>query len=154
MIVSITRSVIHFKSAYQIIKAVVNPFLLMKTGFPCVPNSTLLSLQRSCFNYRESCYHYRDPVFITCLFYPVWDCSVFPKIFPICTTGGPPLKRKLLTRFPLPRFLAYVRVSGGISVTRGPQYSRVQLTQILCNTVFSKSLCTYHLILFLIFQNT
>ena len=33
-------------------------------------------------------------------------------------TGGPPL-----TRFPLTRFLAYVRVSGGISVSRGPQYS-------------------------------
>ena len=38
-------------------------------------------------------------------------------------TGGPPLTRKSLTRFPLPRFLAYVRVSGGISVSRGPQYS-------------------------------
>ena len=38
-------------------------------------------------------------------------------------TGGPPLTRKLLTRFPLPRFFAYVRVSGGISVSRGPQYS-------------------------------
>ena len=38
-------------------------------------------------------------------------------------TGGPPLTRKSLTRFPLPWFLAYVRVSGGISVSRGPQYS-------------------------------
>ena len=38
-------------------------------------------------------------------------------------TGGPPLTRKSLTRFPLTRFLAYVRVSGGISVSRGPQYS-------------------------------
>ena len=38
-------------------------------------------------------------------------------------TGGPPLTRKSLTRFPLPRFLAYVRVSGGISVSKGPQYS-------------------------------
>ena len=38
-------------------------------------------------------------------------------------TGGPPLTRKSLTRFPLPRFLAYVRVSGGISVSRGPQYT-------------------------------
>ena len=37
--------------------------------------------------------------------------------------GGPPLTRKSLTRFPLPWFLAYVRVSGGISVSRGPQYS-------------------------------
>ena len=36
---------------------------------------------------------------------------------------GPPLTRKSLTRFPLTRFLAYVRVSGGISVSRGPQYS-------------------------------
>ena len=32
-------------------------------------------------------------------------------------TGGPPLTRKSLTRFPLPQFLAYVPVSGGISVT-------------------------------------
>ena len=38
-------------------------------------------------------------------------------------TGGPPLTRKSLTRFPLTRFLAYVRVSEGISVSRGPQYS-------------------------------
>ena len=38
-------------------------------------------------------------------------------------TGGPPLTRKSLTRFTLTRFLAYVRVSGGISVSRGPQYS-------------------------------
>ena len=38
-------------------------------------------------------------------------------------TGGPPLTRKSLTRFPLTRFLAYVCVSGGISVSRGPQYS-------------------------------
>ena len=30
-------------------------------------------------------------------------------------TGGPPLTRKSLTRFPLPRFLAYVRASGGFS---------------------------------------
>ena len=37
--------------------------------------------------------------------------------------GGPPLTRKSLTRFPLTRFLAYVRVSGGISVSRGLQYS-------------------------------
>ena len=37
------------------------------------------------------------------------------------TTGGPPLTRKSLTLFPLPRFLAYVRVSGGISVSRGPK---------------------------------
>ena len=38
-------------------------------------------------------------------------------------TGGPPLTGKTPTRFPLPRFLAYVRVSGGTSVSRGPQYS-------------------------------
>ena len=38
-------------------------------------------------------------------------------------TGGPPLTQKSLTRFPLTCFLAYVRVSGGISVSRGPQYS-------------------------------
>ena len=38
-------------------------------------------------------------------------------------TGDPPLTWKLLTRFPLPRFFAYVRVSGGISISRGPQYS-------------------------------
>ena len=41
----------------------------------------------------------------------------------VTITGGPPLTRKSLTRFPLPRILAYVRVSGGISVSRGPQYS-------------------------------
>ena len=34
-------------------------------------------------------------------------------------TGGPPLTRKSLTRFPLPRFLAYVRASGGFSGSRG-----------------------------------
>ena len=38
-------------------------------------------------------------------------------------TGGPPLTRFPLTRFPLTQILAYVRVSGGISVSRGPQYS-------------------------------
>ena len=61
-------------------------------------------------------------------------------------TGGPPLTRKSLTRFPLPRFFAYVRVSGGISISRGP------LTQISCDRVFSKSqnapkvgtLCTHN----------
>ena len=30
-------------------------------------------------------------------------------------TGGPPLTRKSLTQFPLPRFLAYVCASGGFS---------------------------------------
>jgi len=39
-------------------------------------------------------------------------------------TGGPPLTRKSVTRFPLPRFLAYVRASRGLSVSLGPpQYS-------------------------------
>ena len=41
----------------------------------------------------------------------------------VVNTGGPPLTRKSLTRFPLPCCLAYVRVSGGISVSRGPRYS-------------------------------
>ena len=53
-------------------------------------------------------------------------------------TGGPPLTRKLLTRFPLTRFLAYVRVSGGILVLVG-DHSTVPLTRVSCNTVFSKS---------------
>ena len=52
-------------------------------------------------------------------------------------TGGPPLTRKSLTRFPLTRFLAYLRVSGGISISG--DHSTVPLTQISCNTVFSKS---------------
>ena len=43
------------------------------------------------------------------------------KYFP--HTGGPPLTWKSLTRFPLPWFLASVRVSGGVSVSRGPQHS-------------------------------
>ena len=41
------------------------------------------------------------------------------KLSKITNTGGPPLTRKSLTRFPLPRFFAHVRVSGGISVSRG-----------------------------------
>ena len=47
------------------------------------------------------------------------------KVFSIIIqiTGGPPLTPKSITRFPLTRFLAYVCVSGGISVSRGPQYS-------------------------------
>ena len=44
------------------------------------------------------------------------------------STGGPPLTQKSLTRFPLTRFLAYVRVSVGISVSRGPQYSRTNMS--------------------------
>ena len=51
---------------------------------------------------------------------------------------GPPLTRKSLTLFPLPRFLAYVRASGGFSITVG-DLSTVPLTRILCNMVFSKS---------------
>ena len=41
----------------------------------------------------------------------------FQKKEDFCTTctGGPPLTQKSLTRFPLPWFLAYVRVSGGFS---------------------------------------
>ena len=49
------------------------------------------------------------------------------------TTGGPPLTRKSLTRFPLTRFLAYVRVSWGISVSRG--HSTVPLKRISCDTM-------------------
>ena len=40
------------------------------------------------------------------------ECKSIDKLY---NTGGPPLTRKSLTRFPLPQFLAYVRVSGGIS---------------------------------------
>ena len=36
---------------------------------------------------------------------------------------GSPLTQKSLTRFPLTQFLAYVRVCGWISFSRGPQYS-------------------------------
>ena len=49
------------------------------------------------------------------------------------TYRGPPLTRKSLTRFPLPWFLAYVHVSGRISVSRGPHFS------MLC---FQKQLTT------------
>ena len=52
-----------------------NPFPVMKTGFPCVDISALLSLQGSSFHYRESCYHCRDPVFITGISLPV-PCSI------------------------------------------------------------------------------
>ena len=47
------------------------------------------------------------------------------------------IARKSLTRFPLPRFLAYVRASGDLTVSGGPQYSPTYT--ISCNTVFSKS---------------
>ena len=63
------------------------------------------------------------------MFVPNSENSYLNRFFSLTTyvtivdTGGPPLTRKSLTRFPLPRFLAYVRVSGGISVSRGPQYS-------------------------------
>ena len=36
-------------------------------------------------------------------------------------TGGPPLTRKSLIRFPLSQFLAYVHVRGGISVREHSQ---------------------------------
>ena len=49
-------------------------------------------------------------------------------------TEGPPVTR---TWFLLPRFLAYVRASWGFCVSRG--FTTVPLTQISCNTVFSKS---------------
>ena len=42
-------------------------------------------------------------------------------------TGGPPLTRKSLTQFPLTRFLAYIPVSGGLSASRGPQYSTANM---------------------------
>ena len=55
---------------------------------------------------------------IHCIFvflhYEIWKSNNIS----VQDTGGPPL-----TRFPLPRFLTYVRVSGEISVSRGPQYS-------------------------------
>ena len=38
-------------------------------------------------------------------------------------TGGPPLTRKSLTRFPLTQFLAYVRASGNFRDSRGLLYS-------------------------------
>ena len=49
------------------------------------------------------------------------------------STGGPPLTRKLLTRFPLPHFLAYARVSGGISASWGPQYSPTNTNLMFTN---------------------
>ena len=52
-------------------------------------------------------------------------------------TRGPPLTRKSLTRFPLTRFLAYVRLSGGISV------HTVQNFKVLNNFI---SLRFFHLI--------
>ena len=51
-------------------------------------------------------------------------------------TGGPPLTRKSLTRFPLSRFLAYVCVSG---VTLVGDHSTVPPTRFSCNTVYSMS---------------
>ena len=46
----------------------LNPFPVIKLGFPCVRISTLLSSQGSCF-------HYRD-IPACSLFYPLLDCSV------------------------------------------------------------------------------
>ena len=64
------------------------------------------------------------------MFYVPWtyckyNKSFFQSIIKYRTlgTGGPPLARKSLTQFQLTRFLAYVRVSLGISVYRGPKYS-------------------------------
>ena len=51
----------------------------------------------------------------------------------MASTGGPPLTRKSLIRFPLPRFLAYVRVSGGISASWGPQYSPTNTNLMFTN---------------------
>ena len=45
-----------------------------------------------------------------------------PRLWIEVFTGGPPFTQKSLSRFPLPGFLAHVCVSGGISVSRGPQY--------------------------------
>ena len=56
-------------------------------------------------------------------FFFVKCIRILPAIHEKPGTGGPPVTRKSLTRFPLTRFLAYVRVSGGISFSRGPQYS-------------------------------
>ena len=49
-------------------------------------------------------------------------------------TGGPPLTQKSLTRFPLPLFLAYVRVSRRIRASTAST-----LTRISSNMFFSKS---------------
>ena len=43
----------------------ITGFPVMKTGFRCVHIFILLSLQVSCYHYRESCYYCRDPVFVT-----------------------------------------------------------------------------------------
>ena len=61
-----------------------NPFPAMKTGFPCVYISTLLSLQGSSF-------HYRDIPYTCSLFYPVRDCSARPYTFrlPLLVTPQP-----------------------------------------------------------------
>ena len=64
----------------------------------------------------------RDVTFIREMRVPIRRCLRLLTYF-FWTTGGLPLTRKSLTRFLLTRFLAYVRVSGGISVSRGPQYS-------------------------------
>ena len=66
--------------------------------------------------------------------YFTWGSSQSTKIV---FTGGPPLTRKSLTRFPLTSFLAYVRVSGELALVG--DHSTVPLTRVSCNTVFSKS---------------
>ena len=43
------------------------------------------------------------------------NVNVFKKLCLVGTTGNPPLTQKSLIRFPLPRFLADVRASGGFS---------------------------------------
>ena len=40
-------------------------------------------------------------------------------------TGGPPITQKSLSRFSLPRFLAYVRASGGFSNLYETWYSPI-----------------------------
>ena len=65
------------------------------------------------------------------------------------TKWGPPLTPKSLTRFPLPRFLAYVHVIGGISVSRGPQYSPTN-TSFMYHGFFQVPKCVQYLMLSMI----
>ena len=52
--------------------------------------------------------------------------------FPPCSsTGGPALTWKSLTRFPLPRLLAYVHANWGFRISRGP--TTIPPTQSSCN---------------------
>ena len=59
------------------------------------------------------------------------------------STGGPPLTRKSQTPFPLPRFLAHVCGHGGISVSRGPQYTANVYTQTTDLLLFSDVVITH-----------